>query len=68
MDDIGSRWTVWEGNGKPPGLAEKVVAEREDGYPTSTIGPPPVGKVAAHLTASARPPEAEIVDHSTVIR
>ena len=24
---------------------------------------PPVGKVAAHLTASARPPEAEIVDH-----
>ena len=24
----------------------------------------PVGRVAAHLTASARPPEAEIVDHS----
>ena len=28
---------------------------------------PPVGKVAAHLTAPARPPEAEIVDHSWAV-
>ena len=33
MDDSGCRWTVWEGNGKTPGLAAKGVARPEDGCP-----------------------------------
>lgn len=33
MEGIGCRWTVWEGNGKLPGLAGEGVARPEDGCP-----------------------------------
>ena len=33
MDGIGCRWTVWEGNGNRPGLAENLVARPEGRYP-----------------------------------
>ncbi|MDE2666491.1 MAG: hypothetical protein OXI69_10085 [Acidobacteriota bacterium] len=33
MEDIGCRWTVWEGNGKTPGLKTDAQA--------ATIGPVP---------------------------
>ena len=33
MDGIGCRWTVWEGNGNRPSLAENLVARPEGRYP-----------------------------------
>ena len=61
MDDIGCRWTVWEGNGKTPCVYRKVDAQREDGYPRRNDRASALSGSARFLIETCQPDSQPVV-------